>query len=338
MRRACWTAVLLGVVLFASIVSNASAAQAAHLRIGVFNQTLTALAAQSQGFLAEQDLTVEYLQVSSSTQQFQYLRDGQYDLIHSAPDNTVNYRLNDSNALGGAFDVQAFMGLDEGQNLALATRPGIGSIADLRGKTIAVDAPDSGFAYVLYEMLRRHGLERGTDYQLAIAGGNPLRYEALLAGEFDATLLNAGFETRAADAGFPILQTVQQVASPYLGSVASGREAWLKRNRGVVVRLIRAYRKANRWAFDPRNREAAIALLMSRPNTTRSLAERLYELQLQRGVGILRDLRIDRAGLLTNLELRERFDGFDRPHNLRYLASPASGLYDGSYLRQARRE
>src|SRR5882724_10862603 len=99
--------ILLASTLFLASILPAGAAVAAspdHLRIGVFNKTLTTLAAESEGFLAEQGLTVEYLQVSSSTQQFQFLRDGQYDLVHSSPDNTVNYRLNDSNALGATFD------------------------------------------------------------------------------------------------------------------------------------------------------------------------------------------------------------------------------------------
>lgn len=335
---------LAGVLLAVGLAPATAAARSAcsdvspaSLRIGTFSQSLTTLAADSEGFAAAQGLAVEYLQVTSSTGQFQDLRDGNYDLILTSPDNVVNYRLNESNALGGTFDPQIVAGANHGQNLSLVAQPGIESITDLRGKTLAVDSPSSGFAYIAYRMLREQGLERGSDYEVVPVGGTFQRYEAMLAGEVDAALLSGGFELRAEDAGFAILQAVQDVISPYMSSVLAGREAWLEGNCGAAVRLIRAYRNANRWVLDPANREDAIELLMGQPNMTRSLAERLYALQTTPGIGIIGDLEIDRKGLLANLDLRQEFDGFDEPQNLHYLASPASGLYDGSYRRLALR-
>lgn len=76
----------------------------ATVRVGVFTKTLALLAAQSKGFFAQQNLTVEYLQVTSSPQQFQALRDGEYDLVLTSPDNVANYRLNDNNPLGARLD------------------------------------------------------------------------------------------------------------------------------------------------------------------------------------------------------------------------------------------
>lgn len=62
-------------------------------------------------------------------------------------------------------------GLFYGQNLSLAGRAGIASIADFHGGRLGVDAPDSGFAFVLYRMLRDHGLERSVDYEVVSLGG-----------------------------------------------------------------------------------------------------------------------------------------------------------------------
>ncbi len=170
---------------------------AAHLRIGVFAQSIPAMAAVSEGFYADYNLTVEYLQVSSSTQQFEYLRDGLYDIVMTSPDNVANYRLNSSNALGATIDQIAFLGLDNAQKLALVTQPGISSPSELAGKVIAVDSPSSGFAYVIYEILAQYGLQRDVDYTVLPVGGVYQRYVGLLNGDFDATLLSNGFETRA---------------------------------------------------------------------------------------------------------------------------------------------
>lgn len=307
----------------------------ATVRVGVFTRTLAQLAAQSKGFFAQQNLTVEYLQVTSSQQQFQSLSNNEYDAVLTSPDNVANYRLNANNPLGMRLDVQMFFGSDYGTNLALVSTPGITSVEQLRGKTVAVDSATSGFAYVLYEILRQHGLERDVDYTVVTAGGTLNRYGALLAGQFDATLLNGGFDIRATNIGYNLLGSVSDVANPYLGAVGAAREGWLQANPDVAVRFTHAFYDAVQWSFDPANREEAIQLLMTQPNTSRALAEQIYESQLQPGVGLIPDASIVRKGLYNVLKLREEYGGFDQPQNLHYLATPASGLYDLSYYRQA---
>ena len=273
----------------------------ASLRIGVFSRSLPMLAAQSRGFFARENLSVSFLQVQSSTQQFQFLLDGRYDMVQTAADNVVNYRLNDSNPLGVRFDVQMFMGMDLGTGLSVVARPGITSVEDLRGKVLSVDAPDSGFAYVLYQILRAHGLERGTDYEVVQTGGVAARFQGLLAGQFDATLLSSGFELRAVALGYQQLASVTAVANPYLSSVGAARQSWMEQNRDAVVRFVRASHDASRWCTDPANREEAIALLMTQPNTSRALAEQLYDEQMSEETGLIPDVSLDRLGLLNVL-------------------------------------
>lgn len=79
----------------------------------------------------------------------------------------------------------------------------------------------------------------------------------------------------------------------------------------------------------------SVAPLMTQPNTSRALAEQLYDEQLDEDTGLIPDVSIDRLGLLNVLELREEFGGFDAPQNLRRLTTPSSGLYDLSYRREA---
>jgi ABC-type nitrate/sulfonate/bicarbonate transport system substrate-binding protein len=331
---------LLTAMLFApsprGVYAQTTPAPAA-LRVGVFSRTLPMLAAQSKGFLVRENLTVSYLQVQSSTQQFTSLRDGQYDIINTAIDNVVNYRLNNSNPIGARLDVQSFMGTDYGTGLSLVSKPEFATFESLRGRRLGVDAPDSGFAYVLYKMLREHGLERGRDYEVVIIGGVAARYNALLAGTIDATLLSGGFEVRAANAGYASLELVTDVANPYMSGVSAARQSWMEQNRDVVVRFVRANYAATQWSIDPANREEAVALLMTQPNTSRALAEQLYDEQLDEEMGLIPDLSIDRLGLFNVLKLREEFGGFEAPQNLHRLTTPSSGLYDLSYLRAALR-
>lgn len=336
---------LVLLALFTAIAAPLAQDASAHsspppatIRMGIFARSLPMLAASAKGFYAKYNLDVQYLQVTSSTQQFQYLRDDQYDVIQTSPDNVANYRLNTSNPLGATIDQQMFVGFDSGQYLVLAARPGITSPADLRGKKLAVDALTSGFAYVLYKIMLQYGLVRDVDYQVVPVGGVVQRYNGLLAGDFDATLLSSGFETRAANQGYPLLDSVADIADPYLGSAAAAKTSWLRSHRDVATRFVKAYIEASEWSFNPANREEAIGLLMTLPNTSRELAEQLYTIQVTEGVGNIRNGEIDRKALYNVLALRKEFNGFDSPQNLRFLSSPASPLYDLSYWLRARIE
>lgn len=284
----------------------------ATIRLGYFYRTLPLMAAERHGFYRRHGLDVQAERVRSSTQQFEYLRDGGYDVVQTSPDNVANYRYNERHALTGRIDVQGFLGMDYGLNLLLAARPGIGSANEVR--SVAVDAPDSGFAYVLYAILERAGLKRGEHYEVVPVGGVSQRFERLLAGDprFDATLLSGGFETRAANSGYRMLGSVREVADPYMGAWAAATECGLSDNEARAAAFAAAYREATAWCFDPGNREACLAMLMETPDTSRSLAEHLYRIQLEAGVGNVPDADIVAEGVRNVLALRARYGGFEQ--------------------------
>jgi ABC-type nitrate/sulfonate/bicarbonate transport system substrate-binding protein len=225
--------------------------------------------------------------------------------------------------------------MDYGLYLVVAARPEITSIGELRGKTLAVDAATSGFAYVLYKILRNHGLERDRDYQISMVGGVADRYTALLNNEFDATLLSGGFETRAEHVGYRLLESVYDVAAPYLGVAAAAKDSWLKANHDVAVSLVRAYRDATAWCFDPDNREEAIGMLERLPDTDTELAEKLLDVQLRPGVGLVEEAGIDPEALRNVVALRAEFDGFDIPQDPDLLTREEGGIYTLSVYNEA---
>ena len=317
------------------------------IRLGTFGQSLQTLVAEQKGFFAEQNLTVPVLSVTSSTQQFQFLRDGQYDLISTSPDNIVNYRLNPNNALGTLILSKVIAGTNYGNNLSLIGQPGMTSLTDFRGRSMVLDSTVSGFAYVMYKMLKNVGLQKDVDYTVVPCGGGTQRFQAMLTGRCGSNglavtggaILSGGTEFQIADAGYPTLQRIQAVTNlnPYLGGSFAAKEDWLAAHEDVAVRFLIAMIKATDWILDPNNKEAAIQILQAQPGTSRLAAERSYEVQVTPGVGLIPDLEIDRRGLRTVLALREEFGGFEQPQNIQRLSTPAGGLYDRSYLREAQR-
>lgn len=304
------------------------------IRLGGFYRSLPMTVAEEQGLYAARNLEVEFDQVSSSTQQFQYLSDGGYDVVQTSPDNTANYCLNRGNPIGQVVPAKGFLGLDHGMYLVVVAQPGFDSIEQLRGKTVAVDAPESGFAYVIYKILANHGLQRGADYDIVSTGGVYDRFVAMVeqGADFAATLMSGGFETRAADRGFVLLDSVHDIYDPYLGVWAAARDDWLEGNPDLATDFVAAYRQASDWVFDPLNRDACIEMLQRLPNTSSELAESLYRIQVTPGVGNIEGGVIDPVGVRNVLSLRDEFGGFEEPQDLDELVEPGGGLFELRFI------
>ena len=306
----------------------------ATVRLSYFSKSPVVSLAQAKGFFAAQNLTVVETQTTSSPTIFRNLRDGAQDIILTQSDNVFNYRLNPSNPLGGTFEPVIFMGTDWGNGASLMARPEFTSVESLRGKTVAVDSPNSGFAFVLYGIMRAHGLEKGVDYNVIVTGGTPGRYADLTAGKFDATILNAGYQFRAEQAGMNTLGGIRDAQNPFMGGSAVALQGWLDANPAVAVRFIRAFLQGQRYVLDPANRDEVIAWLTADAGDA-VVAEKTYEVLTTPGDGLIPNGELDREALFGTASLRNSFGGFDTTQNLRWLTSEGSGMFDLSAWRRA---
>jgi len=187
--------------------------------VGSFTPSVLLDVAASTGRLAEHDLVVTEVPVGSSPGQFRSLLTGELDVALTSPDNVLAYRFSPANPLGALLDARILGAVDRGLGLGLYAAPGR-SAADLRGATVGVDVPTSGFALAMYALGDSLGLSRD-DYDLVALGSTPMRLAALLAGECTATMLNAGNELAAEAAGCVRLAGVSEVCGPYLGTVVA---------------------------------------------------------------------------------------------------------------------
>jgi ABC-type nitrate/sulfonate/bicarbonate transport system substrate-binding protein len=188
------------------------------IAVGTFTPSVLLSTARATGALAEQGLDVDEIAVASSPGQFRALLDGELDVALTSPDNVLAYRFDPQNPLGELADVQIVATLDRGMGLGLYARPGLSGAEASASWTFGVDVPTSGFALALFALAARVGVARDT-VQVVALGSTPNRLRALLAGECDATMLNAGNELLAEDAGCRLLGPVTDVCTPYVGTV-----------------------------------------------------------------------------------------------------------------------
>jgi len=133
------------------------------VRYGSFTQTATYSIANQLGFFAAYGLDVQYLQTPNSTYAYNTTLSGGYDIFTGAIDNAVNLRFNQGR------NITVLGQLDAAADQALVSVPSVKSVTDLRGKSLLVDSPVSGFAYVLRKILSLYGLELGTDYTFVVS-------------------------------------------------------------------------------------------------------------------------------------------------------------------------
>jgi len=286
--------------------------------------------AQEKGFFAKHGVDPKITLTPNSVFQLTGLIQGSFEIAMTAMDNLVAYREGQGEAKVERADLVAVMGGDNGF-LRLVSVPEVKSIDELRGKTVSVDARTTGYAFVLFEILDRHGL-REPAFLVERAGGVRQRFSALLEKKHSATLLVSPFDVQAEARGFNRLADASRVLGRYQGVVAGVRDSWAKQNRATVVGYIRGYTEALDWLYTPANREEAIAILIkSVQQMDRQTAETSYRVLLDPSEGFERRARIDLEGVRTVLQLRSKWSESKEP-----LTDPAK-YYDGSYYDEAMR-
>jgi len=224
-------------------------------------------------------------------------------------------------------DLVAVMGLNNGFNSLMAAHH-VKDVADRRGRKVAVDAPGTAYALVLYDILRRNGLRSG-DYVVEVASGANRRWEALREYKQDATLLSLPWDIIAAGNGFKRLATSNDLGR-YQGSSGIVRRRWAAASEAKVVGFIRAYIAGYDWIANPANRDEAMALLRKNiKSLTPELAEESYRALLDPTTGLQRKAELDVEGLRTVLALRSEY-GEPR----KTLTDPTK-YYDSSYYKKA---
>ena len=188
-------------------------------------------------------------------------------------------------------------------------QPEIKSYADLRGKTVVVDAPNTAFGLLLYKVLKDNGLNKG-DYAVKPSGGSPQRLEALLQ---DKANCGRGHQSavhfNAAQAGLSDLGSAAKAIGAYQSDGAFVLRSWAKANSDTLVRYIQAYVEGRRWALDPANKAEAIRLLGDRLKLSPDIAALTYAVATDPVDGIAKDAKFDMEGFRNVLKLRAEIEG-----------------------------
>ena len=282
---------------------------------------LPLFAALERGEFRRHGVDVHMETTPSSTYQMENLVSSRYQIAGTAFDNVVAYREGQGAVESlGSCEIMAFMGATRIE-LSLVVESGIRTWAGLRGRSLALDALNTGFAFVLYDMLERAGLSTA-DCELVAVGATPARWASVRSGEHAGTLTIEPFTSIAVANGFGVLQSSQSTVPHYQGGVFAAMPAWIADHGNELSGFIRGYLAGLRWTLEPRNYLAAKELLAARmPAIKPRVADAVMGKLLDPATGLTPEAGFDPRGIETVLELRSRYGGaavpLQDPH--RYL-------------------
>jgi ABC-type nitrate/sulfonate/bicarbonate transport system substrate-binding protein len=286
------------------VVSGATRADNTRLAVIVFPgvPNLPIFVGQAKGFFAKRGLDIDVKFTPNSEELRSGLAEGRYQVAHSAVDNA--FAMKDK----ANVDIAVVGGGDNSFNHLIA-QPEIMSLADIRGKTVLVDAVNTAYAFQLYEILRQNGLNKG-DYQVNPIGGTTMRLEGMLKDKaLVAAMMNPPFSINAQKAGLKSMGTAAAALGAYQGTSAFVLRTWGQANADVLVSYLAAYIEGVRWALDTNNKPEAVALLVERLKLPGEIGAQSYEVAANPKDGFDRDAALNMEGVKNVLKLRAQFEG-----------------------------
>ncbi len=280
--------------------------------------------AEKQGLFARHGLAVQLDAMPNSNDLRSALAAGKADVAYAAVDNAVAMV-----ELAHA-DVQIVMG-GEGSLNDLFVQPEIKSIADLRGKILIVDAPNTAYALQLKKILLSKNLQAGRDYEIKPVGATPQRLVAMREHqEYAGSMLAPPTSLLARRDGFVSLGSTLDFIGPYQAGGAFVLRPWAGAHAALLVHYLAACIEAQRWLMNPANKQAVIELLTQEAHLPADIAAETYQIEVTSPGGWAPDARFDLDGFRNVLKLRAEVEGS-------WGGKPPAveKYYDPSYYQQA---
>jgi ABC-type nitrate/sulfonate/bicarbonate transport system substrate-binding protein len=250
------------------------------------------LIAQKEGYLKEEGLDVQLLSIRGEI------------AIRTALAGEVDFFTNAGSALAAAVrgvPVKIATVFQDKPGWDLIASPEIKSIAQLRGKNIAIMSPEGSLAVVAREILRKNGMDPAKDVNLVVMGGDEVRFPALQTKSIHATLFNTGMSLKAQKEGFTKLAAASEYANLIEGGLATTSEK-IKQNPDRTFRFIRAALKGINF-FVTKQEQALKYMTDALRLKDRELANAIYDIQSKL---LLREGFTDDAALQSMIEAMKK--------------------------------
>jgi len=226
------------------------------IRIGIVSAVFgygPVFVAKEKGFFKRESLTPEIVVISRTENIVQALLSDSLQFGDVPPNLLLTMRQQ------GSSDVKLICGSFNGTTYSLVALPKHRKIEDLKGAKLGMSSITSASTLMLKQLLKERGLLYPRDYSLISIGGSAPLFQAVQTGQIDGALIAQPLSLIAIEQGFSNLLDAYKVMPEYQLTGTGVREGWAQKNRGFVVRYLKAMLSSYQWLHD--NRDEAIKLL-----------------------------------------------------------------------------
>lgn len=284
---------------------------------------LPVFVAEEQGLFEKHGLRIDYKRMGSVDKATTAVLEGEADLAITPPEGAVADFVK-----GGELRIVAANAVR--LPMSVVARPGIASIADLKGKRIGTSSLTEGTAIYTQIMLAEKGLHYPGDYEFVLAGIHTRRWEALQSGEIDCAPQPAPWNFLAEDQGYNLIGEVSAAIPEIVFTAIIGRDSWLKANRETVELFLKALVEAHAVTNDPGAQPITLPIFQ-RITTADSEPLARRGLEYMRGLGMWPEgLAVSDKALATTIDLMVRANLLEKAGKRR-----AGDVFDSTYLARA---
>lgn len=209
-------------------------------------------AAESEGYLDEEDLDVTFEGLDGSAAAIQAVLAGKAEVALSAPDNYLS-------AVAEGADLTALYSVYQSQTFNLVTPEDsdISSLEDLKGETIGISTPGGGDVTYAQSLLKLGAdLDLDDDYQQLAVGDGGSATTALKGGEIKAYSASYFDAEIIKSSGVPLRTLSSDDYPDVVGIHFVADSEYADGSRDVLDRLGRAVAKGTEWGLE--NKDAVL--------------------------------------------------------------------------------
>ena len=188
--------------------------------------------AKDAGFYAREGLEVEQIWIQGNPSTSALIA-GEIDLLYCIPHNVIG-------AMANGADLQFIASIYNRMQYRIVAAPGIDKVEQLKGKLLGIARVQDVSHFYVRLALKKFGMNADQDVRVISTGGQADRTLALKNGRVAATILNPAYAMSLEKDGFKTILDLETLNFPVVGNMTAARRLFLKEQRPVVVRFIRA--------------------------------------------------------------------------------------------------
>ena len=132
---------------------------------------------------------------------------------------------------------------------SLVAAKGITHWQQLKGKRIAISRFGSSTDTAVRLVLEKLGMNPAKDVVIVQIGAQPTRFQALIAGSVDATIIAPPFDVTAKRQGYPILVSMFEQGIPYPHGVIETTDRFINENPQLIKNFLKGFIAGIHYGF-----------------------------------------------------------------------------------------